>query len=51
MVYYDRIDISEDIDVIKTVASKECNINCYWYFLDKGLSFNCMSAMGGTMYQ
>ena len=32
---YDRIDISEDIDMNKTSASKECHICCYWYFLDK----------------
>ena len=26
MLYYDRIDVSEDIDVNKTSVSKECNI-------------------------
>ena len=34
MLYYDRIDISEGIDVDKTSASKECNICHYWYFLN-----------------
>ena len=39
MLYYDRIDISEDIDVNKTNNSKEC-INCrYWYFLYKEFKF------------
>ena len=29
MIYYDRIDISEGIDVNKTSKPKECNI-CYY---------------------
>ena len=36
---YDRIDISEGIDINKTNASKECNICRYWYFLDKNFSY------------
>ena len=32
MLEYDRIDISEGIDVNKTSASKECDICHYWYF-------------------
>ena len=32
MLNYDRIDISEGIDVNKTTKSKECNIFHYWYF-------------------
>ena len=32
--YYDRIDISEGIDVNKTNESKQCMICHYWYFLD-----------------
>ena len=39
MLYYDRIDISGGIDIIETSASKECDICCYWCFLDKGLRF------------
>ena len=35
---YDRIDISEDIDMNKRRASKECEICHYWYFLDKNFS-------------
>ena len=35
MLYYDRMDVSEGIDVNKTDASKECNICHYWYFLNK----------------
>ena len=39
MLYHNRIDFSEGIDVNKTSAFKRC-IRCrYWYFLDKGFSF------------
>ena len=34
MLEYDRIDISVEIDVNKTSASKECDICCCWYFKD-----------------
>ena len=34
MIYYDRIDVSEGIDVYKTSASKECDVCHYWYFLN-----------------
>ena len=39
MLYYDRIDLSEGIDIYKTSASKECDIFHYWYVLDKGFKF------------
>ena len=39
MLYDNRIDISEEIDVNKTSKSKECDICNYWYFLDKGFKF------------
>ena len=39
MLHYDRINVSEGIDVSKTSKSKECNIYHYWYFLDKGFKF------------
>ena len=39
MLYYDRIEVSEESDVIKTSESKECNICHYWHFLDKGFMF------------
>ena len=32
MLYYDRIDVSEEIDVNNTSKSKDCNICYYWYF-------------------
>ena len=39
MLEYDRIDISEGIDVNKTNKSKECMLCRYWYFLDKNFSY------------
>ena len=39
MLYYDRIDVSEGIDVKKTRASKECDIFHYWYFLNFSFKF------------
>ena len=39
MLYFNRMDFSEEIDVSKTSASKECD-NChYLYFLYKGFKF------------
>ena len=35
MLEYDRIDISEGIDINETNASTECDICHYCYFLDK----------------
>ena len=39
MLYFDRIDVSEGIDVNKTSASKECDICHYWYFLNYCFKF------------
>ena len=39
MLEYDKIDISEDIDINKASASKECDICHYWYFLNKNFSY------------
>ena len=35
MLEYDKIDVSEEIDVNKTNEIKKCDICHYWYFLDK----------------
>ena len=35
MLEYDKMYISERIDINKTNAPKRCNICHYWYFLDK----------------
>ena len=39
MYEYDRIDISEGIDINKTNASKECDICHCWYLLDKNFKY------------
>ena len=39
MLQYDRIDVSEEIDINKTSKSKECKICHYWYFKDIGFKF------------
>ena len=39
MLEYERIDISEGIDVNKTNLSKECDICHYWYFKDIGFKY------------
>ena len=38
-MYYDRIDVSEGIDVNKTSELKECDIYHYWYFLNYSFKF------------
>ena len=44
MLKYDKIDVSEGMDVKKTrecdsYASKECDICHYWYFLNHSFKF------------
>ena len=39
MIYFDRSDVSEGIDVNKTNASKECDIFHYWHFLNYSFKF------------
>ena len=52
ILYYDRIDVSEGININKTSKSKECD-NChYWYFLNKGFKFQsyvCNRCHGSLM--
>ena len=56
MLEYDRIDISEGIDVNKTNLSRECKICHYWYFLDKNFIYGpylcngCYNIMQKSMY-
>ena len=40
MLYYERIDVSEGIDVNKTRKSKDGNTFHYWYFLNKRIKFH-----------
>ena len=39
MLYYDRIDASEGIDVNKASASKESDVCHYWYFFNYSFKF------------
>ena len=39
MLNFNRIDVSEGIDVNKRSASKECNICQYWYFPNYSFKF------------
>ena len=39
MLDFDKIDVSEGIDVNNTSALKECDICHYWYFLNKSFKF------------
>ena len=39
MLQYDRIDVSEGIDINKTNKSKECMLYRYWHFKDVGYKF------------
>ena len=39
MLYFDRIDVSEKIDVNKTSELKQCDICHYWYFLNYSFKF------------
>ena len=39
MVVYERIDISDGIDVKKSYESKDCTLCHYRYFLDKSFSY------------
>ena len=39
MLYFDRIGLSEGIDINKTSASKKCDICHYWYFKDIGFKY------------
>ena len=39
MLEYDRIDISNGIDMSKTSKSRQCDICHYWYFLDKNFNY------------
>ena len=39
MLWYQKIDVSEGIDINKTSASKECELCHYWFFKDIGFKF------------
>ena len=39
MLQYEKINISEGIDINKTSTSKKCMLCHYWYFKDVGFKF------------
>ena len=39
MLEYDRMEISEGIDIEKTNKSKECMLSHHWYFLHMNFSY------------
>ena len=39
MLEYERIDVSERIDLNKSNKPRECDICHYWYFLDKNVYY------------
>ena len=39
MLQYEKIDVSEGIDVNKISASKKCELCHYWFFKDVGFKF------------
>ena len=52
MLHYDKVDISEEIDVNKTSKPRECDICHYrYFFIWKCLSFNKMSAMDHSVFE
>ena len=40
MLYYDRIEVFEGLNINQTSASKECNTCHNWCFINKGLKFH-----------
>ena len=45
MVYYNRIDLSEGINIAKSNINKECII-CYYWFLDQRFKFQDSACNG-----
>ena len=46
MLQYERIDVSEGIDINKSNKSKECMLCHYWYFKDFGFKFQPYACNG-----
>ena len=51
MLYYDRIEVSEGIDVYKTGPSKKYDVCHYWYLLDYSFKFEPMSTIDVMIYK
>ena len=50
ILYYDRIDVSEGIDVDKTSESKDHDMCHYWYFCNKQFKFQTMYPKDAMIY-
>ena len=50
MLQYEKIDISEGIDVNKTSATKESELCHYWFFKDVGFKFENMFVIDVKIY-
>ena len=46
MLKYDKIDITEGIDLNKTNKSKECMFCHYWYYLNKNFTYGPFTCNG-----
>ena len=46
MLEYDRIDISEGIDINKINAAKQCDICHYWYLSDRNFKYEAYLCNG-----
>ena len=46
MFKYDKIDITEGIDLDKTNKSRECMLCHYWYYLNKNFSYGPFTCDG-----
>ena len=46
MLKYDKIDITEGIDVDITNKSRECKFCHYWYYLNKNFSYGSLTCGG-----
>ena len=46
MLKYDKIDMTEGIDVDKTNKSRECMLCHYWYYLNKNFSYGPFTCDG-----
>ena len=46
MLKYDKIDITEGIDLDKTNKSRECMFCHHWYYLNKNFSYGLFTCDG-----
>ena len=49
MLYYNRIDLNEGMDVAKSINNEECVICHYWYLI-MGPNFKIQSVMVATIW-